>query len=283
MQYTNTVKNKIGLGANPVIKKIQNAVAKEQTSTSATYVGVVTKTIYFMILTAVGIALYYILQPVLTGSGATLVNVNSDVFQISLSMQATFVLGGAAILTLVMAIVSAFVQSIVPATGTIYVLSEGYLLAFVSDALRPEYRWMSITALLLTVVLVFTLLLLYCSKRIKVSHKFRMIISAVFLTLLIGSALTFVISFIPGLHGLSEAVSTIMANPAISIGLSVFFVIVACLFLISDFDAVHELVENRMDKKYEWSCAFGIAYTVLYLYLKILELLIEIFAKKSDV
>ena len=63
--------------------------------------------------------------------------------------------------------------------------------------------------------------------------------------------------------------------------MSVVFVIIACLFLISDFDTVHKLVANQMPKKYEWSCAFGIAYTVLYLYLKILQLLIEIFGKNS--
>ena len=282
MQYTNTIKEKAGIGTNPVIKKLQNAVVKEETSTCATYMGVVAKTVYFLVLTAAGIALYYILQRTLAGMGASVVNLNSDVGQISLSMQAVWALGGAAILTLVTAIMSAFIPALVPVTGTLYVLAEGYLLAFISDALKPEYRWMSVTALLLTLALVLTLLLLYCSKKIRVSHKFRTIISAVFLTLIVGAALMFLISIIPGLRGLSEAVSAVMANPVISIGLSVVFVFVACLFLISDFDAVRELVENRMDKKYEWSCAFGIAYTVLYLYLKILGLLIEIFAKKSE-
>ena len=135
---------------------------------------------------------------------------------------------------------------------------------------------------MLTIILVFTLLLLYCSKKIKISHKFKVIISAIFITLIIGSALTFILHFIPGLSHISQAISTIMNNPFISIGLSVFFVIVACLFLISDFDTIHDLVSNNMPKKYEWSCAFGVAYTVLYLYFKILQLLIEIFGKKSN-
>lgn len=274
---------KSGFMTNPVIKKLKKAAAEEQSSTTATYAGVVAKTIYFLILTAAGVALYYILQKMLGSSGATFIASDEDgVFEIALTLQQAAVVGGAAVVVLVTAILSTFIQAIVPVTGTLYVLAEGYVLAFISDSLAEEYRWMSFTALLLTIVLVLTLLLLYCRKKVRVSQKFKMIISAVFITLIIGSALTFVLNFIPGLSGISQAVSRIMANPVISIGLSVFFVIVACLFLISDFDTIHELVANKLPKKYEWSCAFGVAYTVLYLYLKILQLLVEVFGKRSN-
>lgn len=268
---------------NPVIRRLKNIADKEHSSTTATYAGVISKTIFFMIFTAVGIVLYYSLQKMLSGSGDILFTSDAEgVFEISLTAQAAGFLAAASVIVVVTAILSTFIASIVPVTGTIYVLSEGYILAFISDALKAEYRWMSFTALMLTIILVFTLLLLYCSKKIKISQKFKTIISAIFITLIIGSALTFILHFIPGLNNISQAISTIMENPLISIGLSIFFVIIACLFLISDFDTVHELVSNQLPKKYEWSCAFGIAYTVLYLYLKILQLLIEIFGKKSN-
>lgn len=268
---------------NPVIKRLKNIATKEQTSTCATYAGVISKTVFFMILTAVGIVLYYSLKQTLSHSGAIIFSSDAEgVMDVSLTMQAGMVLAGAAVIVIVTAILSTFIPSIVPVTGTLYVLAEGYILAFISDALKDEYRWMSFTALMLTIILVFTLLLLYCSNKIKISQKFKTVIYAVFITLIIGSALTFILHFIPGLNNISQAISTIMNNPVISIGLSVFFVIIACLFLISDFDTVHELVSHQMPKKYEWSCAFGIAYTVLYLYLKILQLLIEIFGKKSN-
>ena len=267
---------------NPVIKRLKNIASNEQSSTTATYAGVISKTVFFMILTAVGIVLYYSLQQMLSHSGSVIFTSASEgVMDVSLTMQAGVVLMAAAVIVIVTALLSTFIPSIVPVTGTLYVLAEGYILAFVSDSLKEEYRWMSFTALMLTIILVFTLLLLYCSKKIKISHKFKVIISAIFITLIIGSALTFILHFIPGLSHISQAISTIMNNPFISIGLSVFFVIVACLFLISDFDTIHDLVSNNMPKKYEWSCAFGVAYTVLYLYFKILQLLIEIFGKKS--
>ncbi len=268
---------------NPVIKRLKNIASNEQSSTTATYAGVISKTVFFMILTAVGIVLYYSLQQMLSHSGSVIFTSASEgVMDVSLTMQAGVVLMAAAVIVIVTALLSTFIPSIVPVTGTLYVLAEGYILAFVSDSLKEEYRWMSFTALMLTIILVFTLLLLYCSKKIKISHKFKVIISAIFITLIIGSALTFILHFIPGLSHISQAISTIMNNPFISIGLSVFFVIVACLFLISDFDTIHDLVSNNMPKKYEWSCAFGVAYTVLYLYFKILQLLIEIFGKKSN-
>ncbi len=283
MENTKTKSLDSAFMTNPVIRRLKNVVAKEQSSTNATYAGVISKTVFFMILTAVGIVLYYSLQQMLTRSGSVIFTSDPEgVMEVSLTTHSGMVLIAASVIVIVAALLSTFIPSIVPVTGTLYVLAEGYILAFISDSLKPEYRWMSFTALMLTIILVFTLLLLYCSKKIKISQKFRTVISAVFITLIIGSALTFILHFIPGLSNISQAISTIMDNPVISIGLSVFFVIIACLFLISDFDAVHELVSNQMPKKYEWSCAFGIAYTVLYLYLKILQLLIEIFGKKSN-
>ena len=49
--------------------------------------------------------------------------------------------------------------------------------------------------------------------------------------------------------------------------------------LLVDFDAIEKCVENRLPKKREWMAAFGLAYTIIYLYLRILELLMKIFGK----
>lgn len=271
-----------GFLTNPVIRRLTKVVSEESSSTCASYAGVVAKTIFFLILTAAGVGIYYVLQQVFASSGAEMLHVNSgEVFDFYITAKGAGLLFGAALVAIITAIISVFVQAIVPVTGTLYVLAEGYILAFISDSLKEEYRWMSFTALLLTIVLVLALLLLYCRKKIIVGHKFKTVISAVFITIIIGSLITFLLNFIPGLNELSQSVSTITANPVVSIIMSVVFVIIACLFLISDFDTVHKLVANQMPKKYEWSCAFGIAYTVLYLYLKILQLLIEIFGKNS--
>ncbi|MBR3400618.1 MAG: Bax inhibitor-1/YccA family protein, partial [Parasporobacterium sp.] len=64
---------------------------------------------------------------------------------------------------------------------------------------------------------------------------------------------------------------------ALSIIIGIVFVILASLFMLADFDTIQRCVENQVDKKYEWMAAWGLAYTILYIYFKILRILIMIF------
>lgn len=68
----------------------------------------------------------------------------------------------------------------------------------------------------------------------------------------------------------------IMGNFWVSIGLTILSIIIACLFLISDFATIDNVVENKMPAKYEWMAAFGLAFTIIWIYVKILDLLIQI-------
>lgn len=273
-----------GLMTNPAIKRVQKAAALESGSTTATYAGVAGKTIYFLLLTVIGVGFYFVINPILMNLDPETVMSFADdngIFDYTFSLISISAVGIAVIITLVTALLSIFIRAIVPVTGSIYVLAEGYTLAFVTESLAPEYEWMGLTALVLTVVIVLSLLGLYSSGKIRVNQKFRAVVTTMFITVIVGSILMFVLSMIPALSQFSAAVAEITSNPVISIALSIFFIVLACMFLVSDFDAVHQLVENRMPKKYEWSCAFGIAYTVLYLYIKILELLINLADKKD--
>ena len=87
------------------------------------------------------------------------------------------------------------------------------------------------------------------------------------------SILTFVCYLIPLTRPI---VSMIMGNFWISLGMTILSIIIASLFLISDFATIDHVVENHMPAKYEWMAAFGLAFTVLWIYVKILDLLIQI-------
>ncbi|WP_294466916.1 Bax inhibitor-1/YccA family protein [uncultured Ruminococcus sp.] len=65
-----------------------------------------------------------------------------------------------------------------------------------------------------------------------------------------------------------------------SIGFSVLGIITATLFLLTDFDTIEKNVENNLPKKYEWSAAFGLAFTVIWIYLKVLDLLLTLSKNK---
>ena len=44
----------------------------------------------------------------------------------------------------------------------------------------------------------------------------------------------------------------------------------------SYFDTIDHVVNDKLPKKYEWQAAFGLSFTILWLYLKVLDLLITI-------
>ena len=43
-------------------------------------------------------------------------------------------------------------------------------------------------------------------------------------------------------------------------------------FMLVDFDTIERCVTNQVDEKYEWMAAWGLAYTILYIYFKILRI-----------
>ena len=58
-----------------------------------------------------------------------------------------------------------------------------------------------------------------------------------------------------------------------SIGLSLFIVIIASLNLVVDFDFIEIGAENGAPKYVEWYGAFGLLVTLLWLYIEVLKLL----------
>ncbi|MBQ2093197.1 MAG: Bax inhibitor-1/YccA family protein [Ruminococcus sp.] len=51
---------------------------------------------------------------------------------------------------------------------------------------------------------------------------------------------------------------------------------------MSDFAMIEHVVESKMPAKYEWMAAFGLAFTVLWIYIKVLDLLIQILGNRRS-
>ena len=65
-----------------------------------------------------------------------------------------------------------------------------------------------------------------------------------------------------------------------SIGFSVFVIIIAALSLVVDFDFIEEGAEKGAPKYMEWFGAFGLMVTLVWLYLEILKLLAKMNSRK---
>ena len=67
----------------------------------------------------------------------------------------------------------------------------------------------------------------------------------------------------------------------VSIGFSLFVVIIASLNLVLDFDFIEEAAESNVPKYMEWYAAFGLLVTLIWLYLEILRLLAKLQSRRN--
>ena len=66
----------------------------------------------------------------------------------------------------------------------------------------------------------------------------------------------------------------------LSIGFSLFVVVIASLNLVMDFDFIEAGAESGAPKYMEWYGAFGLLVTLIWLYLEILRLLAKLNSRK---
>lgn len=267
LNQNNTKKTQTLFGSNPVLRQVSDVREKADESCCATYKGILAKTLYFLATTVVGFVLFLLAAPLL--SFGQHIQIDAIDFYIP---QAVAV-GVAAIVGLISPFVAIFARRTTPVSGTIYTLSQGVLVAAISVFYKGEYSPLIIWAAVITLVIVLAMLLLYTSGKIKVTNKFKTVTMALMLST-IGLSILGVIAFlIPATRGYAMIFA---GNPIFGIVTSVVFIIIVSLFLISDFQVVRETVENQRPKEYEWVVSFGVAFTVIWLYFKVLDLLMRI-------
>ena len=177
---------------------------------------------------------------------------------------------GGAIGGLITALITTFSPRRAAMTAPIYAVFEGLFLGAVSAMFEAMYPGLVMRAVSLTFGVFFIMLLLYRSGTIRATEKFKTIIFAA----TGGIALVYLGSFIAGLFGVN--VSFLHGNSMLSIGISLFVVVVAALNLILDFDMITQGTNARAPKYMEWYGAFGLMVTLIWLYLELLRLLSKI-------
>lgn len=247
---------------NPVMKKTMKG---ETSSNVVSYSSVYTKSLLFLFTVLVGLALAIVVH-----------NLPFDKIQgiekLSLSMVEAILGGVAVISSIVFTLLASFITSMVAVFGTISCISYGYILGF-AVSIIPEYAGPMILALAFTVAIVIVLAVLYRTKVIKVGQKFRAVAFTLLFTMLLGSLFMLIFYLIPFTR---TAASWVLNNAGLSILFAVLGVVLASMFLIMDFDSIERAVANGLDKKYENALAFSLAFSVIWLYFKILDLILRI-------
>ncbi len=163
------------LKSNPVLRKVTNTAERADSTSCATYKGILIKTLYFLATTVVGFVLFLFLSPMLAFGQ----HIQSGFFGFYIPQ--IMVVGVAAIVGLITPFIAIFASRTTPITGTLYTLSQGILIAAISVFYNGAYSGLIMWATVITLVIVFTMLLLYTSGKIKATEKFKSVTLALLL------------------------------------------------------------------------------------------------------
>ena len=262
--------------SNPVLSRLSRVTERTDGST-ATYAGIASKTAFFLLITLVGVVAQLVAKVLFASAPVWETITVYDNFALTLTKPEAMIVGVVSVVGLIAELIGIFLRKTVPVSGTIYAASQGYLISFLVFNVLAGYEYLGLEALLLTVAVVLVMSWLYTSGRIRDNKKYR----TVLLTLFVGSIAVGLFSVIGFVIPFTRPyVIAMLQNSALSVTLDVVGVVIAALFLISDFSLIETCVEQGYPKEYEWSAAFGRVFTVIWVYLKILDLLMR-FAGKS--
>lgn len=233
--------------SNPALsQKAIDKLKELDTTEKATITGTTLKTLFFLALT-IG-AGYFGWQAAASGTGLGLVVV-------------------ASIVAFVCALVVAFVPKFAAVGGSLYALTQGYVLGAISQIYNEQFYGIVLQALGLTGAIFFVALWFFQAGLIKVTNKFR--IGVIIATL--GIFLFYLVSFIVGL--ITGTYIATADGGTWGIVFSVVVVFIATLNLFLDFDLIQRMEKQGAPKQFEWYGAFALIVTIVWLYIEALRLL----------
>ena len=180
---------------------------------------------------------------------------------------------GGAIVGLILVVIAAFKPQYSPYLAPGYALFEGLFIGGVSAIFETQYPGIVTQAVGATFVTFAICLVLYKYKIVKVTEQFKSVVVAATLAIatyyIISWVFSMFTSFTPVHYG----------NSMMSIGISIFVIVIAALNLFLDFDRIEKGAEQKMPKYMEWYGAMGLMITLVWLYIEFLRLLSKLSKK----
>lgn len=174
---------------------------------------------------------------------------------------------GGMIGTLILGLIIAFKKAISVPLILAYAVLEGLFVGAVSNFFNDAYPGLVSTAVVATLATFAGMFLAYKSGLIKVTSKFRRIITlAIF-----GYAIFAVVNFIFAM--VSDTPFGFGGTSGLGVAISLFAVGLASLSLALDFDSIDQAVRSGAPAQYSWLLAHGLIVTLVWLYIEFLRLL----------
>ena len=182
---------------------------------------------------------------------------------------AVVLIGGSALVALVLAMVNSFSKTVRPAAAIAYALFEGVLLGGVSRVYGATAGENIVgQAVIGTLVAFAVMLFLYTNKIIKVNGRFMKIFTIAMASYMVIALASFVSSFFGtgggwGFYGVGQ----------LGLLLCLAGVGLAAFSLVMDFESISRAVEYGAPRTEAWRGAFGLVVSLVWLYFELLRLL----------
>ena len=243
---------------NPALNKLSEHTYSN--AETATYGGIALKTVYFAFLTMISAVISFVFS-------MEFALANSQTFIILLIV--------APLAAFICAMIAAFKPFTTPVTGSLYAVLQGLTIGFISLLFESSYGGVVFAALISTVTVLLIMLVLYSTGIIRVGAFFKKFMMSALIGIVVSQLLIFIIGlFSPSIYVM------FYGNSNLAILISVIMVVFASLMILFDLQRITEVVENRLDKRYEWSAAFGLIITIIWLYMEFLKLFARIASRR---
>jgi uncharacterized YccA/Bax inhibitor family protein len=177
---------------------------------------------------------------------------------------------GGAIVGFVLVLIATFKPQYSTFLAPGYAIFEGLFIGGISAIFEVMYPGIVIQAVSCTFVTFMVCFGLYKYEIVKVTEKFRSVVIAATLAIATYYLISWLLSMFTSFQRVDQG------NSWISIGISVFVIVIAALNLFLDFDQIEKGVQQKMPKYMEWYSAMGLMITLVWLYIEFLRLLSKI-------
>lgn len=164
-------------------------------------------------------------------------------------------------------LVSAFKPHLAKSLAVPYALCEGVLLGAFSTIMFFKYPSVPLSALSATFITAAVMLTLYVTGIVKVTEKFRSILTSA----IIAIGILYLVQL--GFRLFGSSLPLLFDGGLVAIGFSVFVTIIASFSLLLDFDNVEQGVKYGVAKEFEWVYSIGILSTLVWMYIEFLRLI----------
>ena len=250
------------MNSNPIFNKIAKQQETEMLKEQASYKGVMAKTA--------------------TQFGVLLLAALGSLFLLGLSETVYVTL-------LVLSFIVGFISVIIASSnfkrakvfGYVYAASEGFLMGFISILFALAFPGFNVVglAVLITFGIFAGMLVLYLTKLIQVTSRFRRVMMGISFGILFSMLFVGIIS----LFDRGQTWYLLFGDPLSPLVLiiTLLFILYGSFMLVVSFDDAKRIVESGASKDYEYMVGLGLVISTVYIYLQVLRLLAIILSRRD--